>query len=98
MIIDWVAAKAQHFLPAQNTGLDELSVSFDFALSPEIMGLLYAQNDDVDAGGTTPRMGRVESRLEQRSIATQEAVAEAGQEDQAAITRFTLDEHELALA
>ncbi|MFI3154577.1 MAG: hypothetical protein QX199_00325 [Methylococcaceae bacterium] len=45
MIIDWVAAKAQQFLPVQDAGLDELSVSFDFALSSEIMGLLYAQNE-----------------------------------------------------
>ena len=44
MIIDWVTAKAQQFLPVQDAGLDELSVSFDFALSSEIMGLLYAQN------------------------------------------------------
>lgn len=44
MIIDWVAAKAQHFLPVQNAGLDELSVNFDFELSAEIMDLLYAQN------------------------------------------------------
>lgn len=41
MIIDWVAAKAQQFLPAED---DELSVNFDFALSAEIADLLYAQN------------------------------------------------------
>jgi hypothetical protein len=51
MIIDWVTTKAQQFLPEQDAGLDELNVSFDFALSPEIMDLLYAQNDDcMDAG------------------------------------------------
>jgi hypothetical protein len=46
MIINWVTAKAQQFLPGQDAELDELNVSFDFALSPEIMDLLYAQNDD----------------------------------------------------
>lgn len=46
MIINWVTAKARQFLPGQDAGLDELNVSFDFALSPEIMDLLYAQNDD----------------------------------------------------
>ena len=45
MIIDWVTAKAQQFLPVQDAGLDELSVSFDFALSAEIMALLYARNE-----------------------------------------------------
>ncbi|TRX00925.1 hypothetical protein EKO24_004620, partial [Candidatus Methylobacter oryzae] len=32
----------------------------------------YFLFDCMDAGGTTPRMGEVESRLEQRSRATQE--------------------------
>jgi hypothetical protein len=51
MIINWVTAKAQQFLPEQDAGLDELNVSFDFALSPEIMELLYAQNEAcADAG------------------------------------------------
>lgn len=51
MIINWVAAKAQQFLPEQDAGLDELNVSFDFALSPEIMELLYAQDEAcTDAG------------------------------------------------
>lgn len=85
MIIDWVAVKMQHFLPVQNAGLDELSVSFDFALSPEMMDLLHALNDDLYAGGRV----------------TQGAVAEAGQQDQAAnmitIMQLALDEHELAL-
>ncbi len=44
MIINWLAAKAQQFLPVQDAAVDELSVSFDFALSAEIAGLLYAQN------------------------------------------------------
>ena len=35
-------------------------------------------HDCMDAGGTTPWMGEVESRLEQRSRATQGAVAEGG--------------------
>jgi hypothetical protein len=51
MIIDWVTAKAQQFLPEQDAGLDELNVSLDFALSPEIMELLYAQDEAcTDAG------------------------------------------------
>ncbi|TAN71036.1 MAG: hypothetical protein EPN17_02465 [Methylobacter sp.] len=45
MIINWLAAKAQQFLPEQDDGLDELSVSFDFALSAEIIAVLYAQNE-----------------------------------------------------
>jgi hypothetical protein len=45
MIINWVTSKAQQFLPEQDAELDELNVSFDFALSPEIMELLYAQNE-----------------------------------------------------
>ncbi len=45
MIINWITVKAQQFLPAQDAGVDELSISFDFALSAEIMGLLYAQNE-----------------------------------------------------
>jgi len=44
MITDWMVAAAQQFLPAQDTGLDELSVNFDFELSAEIMDFLYAQH------------------------------------------------------
>jgi len=51
MIINWFAAKAQQFLPGQEAGLDELSTSFDFALSSEIMNLLYAQNDECHNAG-----------------------------------------------
>jgi hypothetical protein len=51
MIINWVTTKAQQFLPEQDAGLDELNVSFDFALSPEMMALLYAQDEAcTDAG------------------------------------------------
>ena len=86
MIINWVATKTQRFLPIQNAEPDELSVNFDFALSAEIMDLLYAQNDGcLDAGR-----------------ATQRAVAEDSQQikeaDAIAIIRCALDEHELALA
>lgn len=45
MIINWLTTKAQQFSTAQNVELDELNVGFDFALSPEIMNLLYVQND-----------------------------------------------------
>jgi glycerol-3-phosphate responsive antiterminator len=71
MIINWVAAKAQLFLPVQDAGLDELSINFDFALSAEIMGFLHTKN----------------------------AVSQQAEADNTAvITRFILDEHELALA
>ncbi|MDO9048572.1 MAG: hypothetical protein Q7U66_12665 [Methylobacter sp.] len=96
MIINWMAAKAQQFLPAHDTGLDELNVSFDFALSPEIMNLLYAQNDDcMDAGGRAATVG---------ALGDAGAVAEAGQQAEpehvnaTAATQFALDEYELALA
>lgn len=91
MIINWVATKAQRFLAVQDAGLDEPNVGFDFALSPEMMNLLYAQNDAcMDAGDRTPTLG------------DSGAVAEAGQQTEdlnaATITQFVLDEHELALA
>lgn len=44
MIINWISTKAQQFFPEQDAGLDELSINFDFALSDEIMDLLYAKN------------------------------------------------------
>jgi hypothetical protein len=46
MTINWLAAVAQQFLPVEDAGLDEheLSISFDFAPSAEIMDLLYTQN------------------------------------------------------
>jgi hypothetical protein len=46
MIINWLTTQAQQFLAARNVELDELNVGFDFALSPEMMNLLYAQNDE----------------------------------------------------
>ncbi len=45
MIINWVATKAQQFLAENDADFDELNINFDFALSPEIISLLYAQND-----------------------------------------------------
>lgn len=47
MIINWLATKAQQFLPVQDAGPDELSVSFDFALSSEIIALMHAQNEST---------------------------------------------------
>jgi hypothetical protein len=44
MAINWIETKAQQFLPVQDAELDELSISFDFALSAEIIDLLYAKN------------------------------------------------------
>ena len=92
MIINWVTTKAQQFLPEQDAGLDELNVSFDFALSPEIMDLLYAQNDDcMDAGGRAPTVGLGDAG----AVAGMQQLAEDA--DATAITQFELDEHELAL-
>ncbi|MDO9049464.1 MAG: bifunctional UDP-N-acetylglucosamine diphosphorylase/glucosamine-1-phosphate N-acetyltransferase GlmU [Methylobacter sp.] len=42
------------------------------AAFPPSMEVRSGRYDSTDGGGTTPRMGEVESRLEQRSIATQE--------------------------
>ena len=59
MFINWVAAKAQQFLPVQDAGLDELSINFDFALSAEIMGFLYAKNSasqQAEAANATATM------------------------------------------
>ena len=81
MIIDWVAAKMQYFLPEQNAGIDEFS--FDFALSPEMMGLLHAQNED----GTDTAAQEADAEAGQQD-----------QTDMIAIMQFALDEHELALA
>lgn len=44
MIINWLAAKALPYLTRDDAELDEFSVDFDFALSAEIMAMLYAQN------------------------------------------------------
>lgn len=44
MIIDWIATKTQYFFLAQDFEPDELSENFDFALSSEMMALLYAKN------------------------------------------------------
>ncbi|MFU8788009.1 MAG: hypothetical protein ACNA7G_03210 [Methylobacter sp.] len=44
MIINWLSAKALPYLMIDDAEPDELSVDFDFALSTEIMAMLYAQN------------------------------------------------------
>jgi hypothetical protein len=44
MIINWFATKAQQLFLVQDTEPDELSEDFDFALSAEMMALLYAKN------------------------------------------------------
>jgi len=83
MIINWLVSKVQQFLAASDTEFDELNFSFDFALSPEIMSLLYAQNDEcMDAGDE----------------AMQEADQKAEDASLTVTTQFALDEHELALA
>ncbi|MEY3879913.1 MAG: hypothetical protein RIQ94_708 [Pseudomonadota bacterium] len=43
MVITWVTTKAQQFLVAEDAELDALSVNFDFALSAEMLDLLYQQ-------------------------------------------------------
>ncbi|MBC8378590.1 MAG: hypothetical protein ISR72_05045 [Methylobacter sp.] len=138
MIINWFAAKAQKLLPLQDADLDELSINFDFALSAEITGLLYAKNDDcmdekdsatqgavtddcLNAVDTHPKIGTIEQCMAQRSgvlttawrpeaeqhweslpRATPVAVAERHQQDEivneTTLSRFALDEYELALA
>ncbi|PPK74081.1 hypothetical protein B0F87_11111 [Methylobacter tundripaludum] len=91
MIINWVATKAQQFLPVQDAGLDELNLSFDFALSPEIMNLLYAQNDAcINAGDRAQTLG------DSGAVAEEDQQAEGV--NPTAIVQFALDEHELALA
>ncbi|MGZ5007068.1 MAG: hypothetical protein ACXWFI_04310 [Methylobacter sp.] len=85
MIIDWMAGKAQLFLPEQD---DEFYLGLDFALSPEIMNLLHAQNSD--------------SLAAEQEGAQQQAFAEPVQQEtedaDTFIAQLELDEHELALA
>jgi len=65
MIINWIATKAQQFSAVKDAAPDELNVNFDFALSPEIISLLYAQNDDsLNAGSGAPHE-EADQRLEQ---------------------------------
>jgi len=97
MIIKWMTTKARQFLPVQDAGFDELNVSFDFALSPEIMNLLFAQNDDcMDAGAIA------DDCMDAGGRAMQGAIAETGRQAEdanaTAVTQFALDEYELALA
>ncbi|MDO9168287.1 MAG: hypothetical protein Q7U18_04220 [Methylobacter sp.] len=94
MIINWVAAKAQQLLLAQDTEIDEFSANFDVALSVEIRRFLYTQNDGcTDAGGTTPWIEAVEQRREQLPRAPQQAeIANV-----TTLAQPALDEHELAL-
>lgn len=98
MIINWVSEKAQQFISAQDTGLDELSVNFDFALSAEIIGLLYAQNNGfMNAEGTLSEDGK--DRIAPETAI--ESNAEATLQDEVndvSLPQFVLDEHELALA
>lgn len=107
MIINWVAAKAQQFLPVHDTGLDELSVNFDFALSAEIMELLYLygqSNGGMDAGAVADDCINAESGIASGTSteSSEGIVAGARQQVEAAeaapLSRFALDEHELALA
>lgn len=107
MIINWVAAKAQQFLPVQDAEIDELSVDFDFALSAEIMDLLYLygqSNDGMEAGEVADDCMNAESGIAfgVESESSEEAVADENQQveavEVAVMSIFALDEHELALA
>lgn len=64
MITNWIAEKTQPFLPISADELDELTVSFDFALSPEMMAMLYAQNAPCPPAKTaaviTPTSGELD--------------------------------------
>ncbi|MGZ4971018.1 MAG: hypothetical protein ACXV8O_17140 [Methylobacter sp.] len=82
MIIDWMASKTQLFFPEQD---DEFYLGLDFALSPEIMNLLYAQNDDCVDAAT-------------QQLIAEPAQQEAEEDADAFIAQFELDEYELALA
>lgn len=68
MIINWLTTQAQQFLAAKNVELDELNVGFDFALSPEMMNLLHAQNDE--------RMAETNRQTEDVATVTQFALDE----------------------
>jgi hypothetical protein len=95
MIINWMATKAQQFLPVPDTGLDELSVNFDFPLSAEIMDLLYAQNGDcMDTEGRIAFGTAIESN--EGAVAGESQQVESA--EVAVMSGFALDEHELALA
>ncbi len=111
MMINWAVAKVQQFLPIVDAGLDELSVSFDFALSAEVMDLLYTKNDGCMAATVPDSLAACPPSMEVRSEGTtpwmeddldaggrakQGAVAEAAN----TISRMqgALDEHERALA
>ncbi|MDP1664804.1 MAG: hypothetical protein Q8L79_06710 [Methylobacter sp.] len=103
MIIKWMTTKARQFLPLQDAGFDELNVSFDFALSPEIMNWLFAQNDDcTDAGGRATHGAVADDCTDAGGRAMHGAIAETGRQAEdanaTAITQFALDEYELALA
>ncbi|TAK60687.1 hypothetical protein [Methylobacter sp.] len=102
MIINWVAEKAQQFISAQDAELDELSINFDFALSAEIIGLLYAQNNGfMNAEDAPPKDGKDGIAPQTAIESNAGAVAEAALQDEVndvTLPQFVLDEHELALA
>lgn len=69
MIINWLATKAQQFLPVQDAGLDELSVSFDFALSSEIIALLHAQHELTQQAETADAATVTQCALDEHELA-----------------------------
>ncbi len=107
MMINWAVAKVQQFLPIVDAGLDELSVSFDFALSAEVMDLLYAKNDGCMAATVPDSLAACPPSMEVRSEDTDPMDGGGGRAKQGAVAEAAntisrmqgaLDEHERALA
>ena len=69
MIINWVAAKALPYLTLYDAELDELSVDFDFALSAEIMAMLYAQNTTCTPAEVAGTIGIRSCSLDEHELA-----------------------------
>lgn len=67
MVSHWVTAKTQQDLPAYNAELDELS--FDFALSAEIVDLLYTQNAAGQRRQTAGKLSITRLALDEHELA-----------------------------
>lgn len=66
---NWVTEKTQQSLPAYDAELDELSVNFDFALSAEILDLLYAQNAAGQRRKTASKLSITRLALDEHELA-----------------------------
>ncbi|MDP3875831.1 MAG: hypothetical protein Q8Q50_02510 [Methylobacter sp.] len=69
MIINWIAAKALPYLSMDDAELDELSVNFDFALSAEIMAMLYTQNATCPPADVAGAVGIMHWALDEHELA-----------------------------